>query len=97
MKIMKTENLEKFMRWYQEGLLGIKILKIDPDNYKGWIHLQAGAIVCAEFDRKHARKETQELNSKCWEYAYLKHECSYEEYFESGYFKEKYLKEKKKA
>ena len=77
--------------WIKEAFHYIKEYKANK-NDDLWILVKGcGACVC-EFDRKHSKKSTREIQSFIWEEAYLRGETSFEEYYKSGYFKEEYEK-----
>lgn len=89
---MKAENEMKYNYWLLEALKYIKAYKANRADDTLWGALNCcGACMC-EFDRKHALDTTQKIQSFIWEEAFLRGETSYERYYESGYFLEKYEK-----
>lgn len=90
-----TKNLTKeeiFQGWAKAGLDAIEMLKKYPNNHKLTTLVHTAAVCCGILDRTHKREETQTLQSYVWEQGYLSGEDSYEQYEQSGYFKEKYRK-----
>ena len=87
---MKTENEMRFTYWALEAIKLMEDYKADRKNETLWGALGcAGACMC-EYDRKHAEPATEMVQSFLWEEGFLRGETSFECYFNSGYFNEKY-------
>ena len=89
---MTTENLLIYMKWANHGLRCLEEWKKRPRSKTLKLEVEMSAAVCAYLDRKHSKKATQTLQEYVWRRAYLAKEVSYERYYESGYFDEKFEK-----
>lgn len=89
---MTAENKMRFTYWTLEAIKLMKKYKADRKNEILWGALNcAGACMC-EYDRKHTEPATEAVQRFLWEEGFLRGETSFERYFNSGYFNEKYAK-----
>jgi hypothetical protein len=89
---MTAENKMSFTYWTLEAIKLMKKYKADRKNETLWGALNcAGACMC-EYDRKHTEPATEAVQRFLWEEGFLRGETSFERYFNSGYFNEKYAK-----
>jgi hypothetical protein len=89
---MTAENKMRFTYWTLEAIKLMKKYKADRKNETLWGALNcAGACMC-EYDRKHTEPATEAVQRFLWEEGFLRGETSFERYFNSGYFNEKYAK-----
>lgn len=80
--------------WARQGLGWLKVWKEKEQSDKVWLMIQVCGACVAELDRRHKKQPTEILQSFIWEQSFLRKETTYERYENSGYFKEKYRKEK---
>lgn len=91
-KFASVESENRYWYWANEAVNFMKRINDGEKNKHLWGALKcAGACMC-EYDRKHEEQTTQHVQRYIWTMAYLKGETSYERYYNSGYFNEKYLK-----
>ena len=84
-----TERNTCYEKWSYSADLAMQIYE-EERSEGAWITVVCISAALAALDRTHHRKLTQKIQEFVWEHAFLRNEVTYERYFKSGYFKEKY-------
>lgn len=86
-----TERNELHRKWSM-GLKDAMNNYLETKSDRDWLEIDVIAACLWELDRGHKKKTTQIAQEFVWEHGYLRGETTYERYYNSGYFKEIYLR-----